>query len=137
MKKYINIFILFFLLTSCSKTPSDQIINYAEEKYGKNFKEGEIDLSKIFDFEWQTLYIFSPLTYPEDVEKEIGFKYDGPIVKDDHYLFLFVKDNKIVKKYTYSNIKIGFSDNENMGVYKVNFNNSKYKMNNNFWLYKK
>lgn len=140
MKKYINIFISVLLLASCSKTPSDQIINYTEEKYGANFKEENIDLSKVFGFKWQTLYIFSPLMYPENIEKEIGFKYNGQVVKDNNYLFLFIDENKIIKEYTYSDIKIGFSDNTNTGVYKISFEKSKYRIKkigtNNYWLYK-
>lgn len=140
MKKYISIFILVFLFVSCRKTPSDQIINYTEKKYGENFKDGNIDLSKVFNFEWQNLYIFPNWTSPEDVEKEIGFRYNGKIVKDDNYLFLFVNENKIIKKYTYSDIKIGFSDNANMGVYKIAFEKSKYKIKrigaDNYWFYK-
>ena len=139
MKKVLYV-VLLFLLASCTKTPSEQIINYIKKNKDNDFKSEIIDFSRIFEFKWETIYIFSPLTYPEDIEKEIGFKYDGNIVKDNNYLFLFVENNHIVKKFTYSELKIGFDDNNNMGVYKIDFKDAKYKVkplgNNNYWFYK-
>lgn len=135
-----NAFILLILLflVSCSKTPSEQIIDYAKEKYGSGFKEGVVDLNDVFKFKWQTLYIFSPLMYPEDVTKEIGFEYGGDIVPDDTYLFLFIDEHKIVKQYIYSDIQIGFDDNNGKGVYKIQPQHSKYLIKvlnkGNYWL---
>jgi len=132
--------VVFLLLVSCRSSPSDQIIDYAKEKYGKGFIEGNIDLKDIFQFQWEKLYIFSPLTYPKDIVAEIGFDYEGEIVPDNYYLFLFVQGNKMVKKHLYSNIKIGFNDNGNNGVYKIDQNNAAYKIvllnEGNYWLYK-
>lgn len=139
MKKVLYI-ILLFLLTSCAKTPSEQIIDYIEKNQNNNFKSEIVDFSNIFKFNWETIYIFSPLTYPEDIEKEIGFKYDGNIVEDNNYLILFIENNRIVKKFTYSELRIGFDDNNNMGVYKIHYKDAKYKVkslgNNNYWFYK-
>lgn len=129
-----------FSLISCSNSPSDQIINYVKEKQSKDLKDVVIDIRDIFKFKWETIYIFSPLTYPEDIEKELGFKYDGNIVKDNNYLVLFVNGNKIIKEYTYSELKIGFDDNKNMGVYEIQYEDAKYRVkrfdNNNYWFYK-
>lgn len=139
MKHFFYVLAIIFILFSCSKNPSDRIIEYTQKKYGKNFKEGNVELSEVFKFKWNKLYIFCPLTYPEDIKKETGFRYDGPIVKDDNYLFAFVYDGKIVKSYTYSNIKIGFSDDTTC-VYKVGYSNSYFKIKklgeNNYWLTK-
>lgn len=140
MKKFFyHIFI--FLVISCSKNPSDEIVQFSEEKYGENFTEENIDLSKVFHFKWKEIYIFPPVTYPDYIEKEIGFKYSGGIVPDDNYLFLFVYKKKIIKKYLVHNTqkKIGFS-NDTMNVYKINVEKSKYRIKkigtDNYWLYK-
>jgi hypothetical protein len=111
---------------SCNETPSDAIIRYAKEKYGNAFQEGYIDLADVFNFQWDKLYIFSPLAYPEDIMRAIGFKYDGEIVPDDIYMFLFVNDSAITKEYRNHDVRIGFSDDPETGVYEVDRNNSKY-----------
>lgn len=129
---------IFF--TSCEESPSAKIIIYAKEKFGKDFKSGQIDLSKVFKFKWEKMYLFSPLAFPEDVSKAIHIKYNGEIVPDNCYLFLFVGNNKIVKEYRTCYLRIGFSDNENTGVYEVSNINAKYEIKflseNNYWLYK-
>lgn len=135
MKTYINLLAIMLLLTSCNRTPSEQIIRYTQEKYGDSFKRGNIDLAKVFNFEWQTLYIFPNWTTSEDIEEETGIKYNGGTVEDNYYLFLFIKNNKIVKKYSFRDMKIGFSDSKN-GRYKINVNDAKFEINNKFWLYK-
>lgn len=80
------------------------------------------------------------MTYPEDVTKAIGFKYEGGIVPDDNYLSFFVKDSMIIKKYTYYRLRIGFSDDDYTGVYKIEHEAAKYKIKflskDNYWLYK-
>lgn len=140
MKRYLALLVLMILCFGCNKTPSDKIIDYAKEKYGNNFKTGIVNFPDIFSFPWEKIYMFSPLLYPEDISEAIGFKYNGDIVPDDTYLFLFVNKGSIVKQYTYSDLKIGFSDNPNTGVYVIEHTNSKYKMvssgNNQYWLYK-
>lgn len=138
--KNILIVLILLSLASCDRTPSEQIIDYSREKYGSDFKEGIIDFSDVFKFKWHTLYIFSPLAYPDDVTKEIGIKYEGDIVPEDRYLFLFVYDRKIVKQYIYSNIQIGFDDDKKMGVYKIHNGKSRYLIKSfnatNYWLYR-
>lgn len=136
----IFIVIGLFTLMSCNDTPEDKIISYAKEKYGNDFKEGIIDLSDVFNFRWDKMYVFSPLSYPEDISKAIGFEYDGEIVPDDNYLLLFIKDSSIVKQYPYYRIRIGFSDDNYTGVYVVEHNDAKYNVvfrgKDNYWLYK-
>ncbi len=135
---FIAIALVFFI--SCNGTPDDKIIGYAKEKYGDDFKEGVVDLSAVFNFQWDKMYVFDPLLYPEDISKAIGFKYDGEIVPDDNYLLLFVKDSSIVKQYPYYRIRIGFSDDNYTGVYKVEHKSAKYKVvfrgKDDYWLYK-
>lgn len=139
MKKFF-IAAALFLFFSCNDTPRDKIIDYAKRKYGNDFKEGVIDLSDVFNFKWDKMYMFSPLLYPEDITKEIGVNYKGGIVPDDNYLLLFVKDSMVVKEYPYFRLGIGFSDNNHTGVYMVDHENAKYKIvfrgKGDYWLYK-
>ena len=139
MKKFFIVATLL-LFISCNDTPKDKIIDYAKGKYGNDFKEGVIDLSNVFDFKWDKMYMFSPLLYPEDITKAIGFTYKGGIVPDDNYLLLFTKDSMVVKEYPYFRLGIGFSDNNHTGVYMVEHKNAKYKVvfrgKDDYWLYK-
>ncbi len=140
MERIIKLFIVFLVFVSCKK-PTEQIVDYSKENFGENFESADIDLSKVFDFEWETLYIFPPLTNPDVITKEIGFGYDGGIVPDDNKLFLFTKKNVIVKKFIYENngIGIGFSDN-NKKVYIIEAVKSKYRIikldSDDYWLYR-
>jgi len=138
--KYFTLILVLFLSISCnSSTPSNSIINYAKKKYGTNFQEGTVDISKIFNFQWNQLYIFPPLTYPEDIKNATGLDYNEGVVPDDNYLFMFVYKGRIEKKYIYSHIKIGFSDNHN-GMYLIKKSDALYNMrklgSDNYWLYK-
>lgn len=138
----ISILVVIIFVISCTgnKRPDDLIIKYAKNKYGDRFTEGNIDMSDIFKFKWEKMYIFPPLTYPEDVENEIGINYKNLIVKDNHYLFLFVDSNNITNQFLLSNLKVGFSDNTNKGINKILKKDAKYKIKylgkDNYWLYK-
>ena len=131
--------ILLLLMWSCSNY-NDEIVNFTETKYGEKFTEGEIDLKEVFPFQWNKLYIFSPLMDPQDISKELGFDCDCGKVPDDEYLYIFVNDNKVVKKDRLQP-KIGFSNDNHMGVHLISSSDANFRItkvsNNNYWLHKK
>src|SRR5690606_39329886 len=66
--------------------------------------------SKVFDFPWDTLYIFYPLIYPEDIENDTGINYKGNVVPDDTYLFVFVSDGTIIREIKSRPFRISFEN---------------------------
>lgn len=84
-------------------------------------------MAEVFNFDWDTMYIFYPLVFPEDIEKDTGIPYDGGVVPDDTYLFLFVNRGEIVKKYNYGNTYLTF-DQKFMGPnsIKITRNDAKF-----------
>jgi len=124
--KFISMVILLFLLSGCTN-PAEEIISHSERQFGKKFKEGRIDLLKVFDFPWDTLYIFYPLIYPEDIENDTGINYKGNVVPDDTYLFVFVSDGTIIREIKSRPFRISF-ENELMGLnsIKIRSNDAKF-----------
>ncbi len=64
MKQIIRLLMICLAVVciACDQTPTEQVAEYSKENFGENFKSADIDLSKVFDFEWDNLYIFPPLT---------------------------------------------------------------------------
>lgn len=130
-----------FLFISCSDY-CDEIINYAKVKFGNDFEEAEIDLKKVYDFDWNKLYIFQPLQDQNEISEAIGFDCECTIVPDGKWLYLFIKNNTIVnEKYTTCS-NINFLDSHNgKGNYQIDVSNSKFKIskskeNKNYYVLK-
>ena len=138
--------ILFLSLFVCCDKPTDTIIDFSENKYSKSFKkygekfQGQIELSQIFDFKWDKLYIFYPSTPASIIEEQTGFKYDGEELSDDYQMFIFMDDKNIVKKYEFLNTSIAWfkDDKQNSDAYIIDKKNSKFNIKkfgeNNYWL---
>ena len=87
-------------------------------------KSDSIDFAKIANFEWDTMYIFTPYSTPEDILKADGVKsYNSNFsieVLDDINMIAFAKSNKLIsfvelpRKYGGADITrhIKFSKNE-------------------------
>ena len=116
------------ILSSCSNY-CDEIIHYSESKFGKDFKEGEIELKKVYNFDWDTLYIFGAFDHPSEISKEIGFDCKCDIVPDNKDLFLFVLNDKIVKQKVVECINMNFIGKSNRKkTYKISSSNSKFRI---------
>jgi PBP1b-binding outer membrane lipoprotein LpoB len=65
-----------------------------------NESEEEFNLNKIAKFNWDKAYIFTPYTTIDEVQKTLGFKYNGSLRIDyaDHAnLLIFTKNKKVVQ----------------------------------------
>ncbi|WP_141719703.1 hypothetical protein [Roseivirga misakiensis] len=71
---------------------------FFEERCGVD-KPCEVDLKEVFDFEWDKLYFFGSWSYPDEIEKIIGFDCDCEVVPDGETYVVFTKGKKIVKEY--------------------------------------
>ncbi|MBL7698665.1 MAG: hypothetical protein JNK79_10915 [Chitinophagaceae bacterium] len=128
--KYL-IVLIAFISPSCKekKTPIDQILEYAEKKYGSNLDGKEIDLKDVFPFRWEEAYIFVGLMDPSVVMEKAGITYDGDIVPDDTELFLFIGEGRILKEYNYQDFRLMFNYKpRGQGFYKIVRDDSRFKI---------
>ena len=107
MKKALVFFSFTLLLISLSACGSfnqvdedslqNQVIINIQKHHGEeiNFKEA------MSDFNWEKVYIFSPHTSVDSINKQVGFKWlvhkQGIQYRDDINLVVFVKGKKVVE----------------------------------------
>ncbi len=60
-----------------------------------------ISLSEFTKFKWDTVYVFSGLTYPQDITQAIGFDCACSILQDDYDRIVFTLNKKIVRQTDY------------------------------------
>ena len=113
--------LLILICSSCYNYHSDKILRQIERNC-KNKESCEIRLGDVFTFSWDTMYIFSSYTYPQDVSSEIGYKYQGDIVPDDLKLIIFMLEGKPVSE-AYVNFEgFRFTNFSRTGVYRIERN---------------
>ena len=118
---------LLLTLSSCGNNYCDEIVQYSKQKLGNDFKVGEIELKKVYNFDWDTLYIFGAFDHPSEISKKIGFNCKCDIVPDHKELFLFTLNNKIVKQKVTECLNVNFTGKSNRkNVYKIRSSNSKF-----------
>ncbi|MBQ2801188.1 MAG: hypothetical protein IJF03_07350 [Lachnospiraceae bacterium] len=114
MKKVITIFntlliILFF--TACG----NNAVETNEKSFNKKVKELEskqVDIQELTEFEWDSLYIFSPYTSKKEIEEVIGFESENIVdnMADESTTYLlFVKDNMVVANVYGSTNSLGYT----------------------------
>lgn len=77
---YVATFIGLSLFSSCTTKYCDLMAESIDVLCTDAMEECEISFKESFDFEWDTLFIFDSMLYPEDISKTLGSKYDGEIV---------------------------------------------------------
>ncbi|GGE44586.1 hypothetical protein GCM10011391_24230 [Pullulanibacillus camelliae] len=106
MKKtmlFLSFILLLISLSACASfnqvdedSLQNQVIYNIQKHHGKeiNFKEA------MSGFDWEKVYIFTPHTSINSINKQIGFKWlthkQGIQYRDDINLVAFVKDNQVV-----------------------------------------
>ncbi len=53
-----------------------------------------IDISELTDFDWDAMFIYSDGITRDDINKELGINYEGPL--DAYKGLIFIKDNKFI-----------------------------------------
>lgn len=140
MRKNTKIVLIIVLATVCI------VMGFAlkseDIKVNKNVKKFEQNLDDLlnnenhtckdlFDFDYDTVYVFQPYLTKNEMEKEIGFKYWKLKESVSEYMMniLFVKDNKpVVYLYGYPEDR-GYYIDIPIGKYeKSNLDKVKYNM---------
>lgn len=140
MRKNTKIVLIIVLATVCI------VMGFAlkseDIKVNKNVKKFEQNLDNLlnnenhtckdlFDFDYDTIYVFQPYLTKKEMEKEIGFKYWKlkEIVSEYMMNILFVKDNKpVAYLYRYPEDR-GYYIDVSIGKYeKSSLDKVKYNM---------
>ncbi|NDK56067.1 hypothetical protein [Pontibacter fetidus] len=103
MKNTLLLILAFFALTACSDTNNkllDKLQTAVKKEPGKAGYT-QVKLESITDFEWDTLYYFAGQVSPEEINDQIGIKWDGGKIPGGHDRLIFVKDNKVVSFVDY------------------------------------
>ena len=99
----------------------DIITHSLKEQCSAEKDECVVSFKEAFDLNWNTLYIFDSMLYPEEVSKTLGVKYNGNIVPEGKSLFIFIENGKIVKEQISQCSGITFVKMKKDGVVKINY----------------
>jgi hypothetical protein len=113
--------------TNCGKVKSLIIQSYEKKSKG----EPTIDLKKVFDFEWDTLYIVDGYIDKNYINKYLNIDCGCEYVPDDTFMYLFVKNGKLVKKRIQKCKDFQIQIPQllgNGGIREINYKNSKFKI---------
>jgi len=135
-EKYIYLLVLIagmllvFSLSSCKKNYCNDIIRYAKAEFGSNINQKQINLQQVYNFDWETLYIFHPWQHPDEISKAIGFDCNCNIVPEGKWLYLFIKQDRIIEQNTIECLNFTFEGLHNgKGVLKITYSDSEFTIN--------
>ncbi|WP_404451910.1 hypothetical protein LG329_16405 [Virgibacillus necropolis] len=102
MKKIAVFILLLLLLVGCSQSNvihntelEDSIYSIVEDK-----NKNELGLTSLTTFEWENAFLFSPYSTQEGIEEQLGIYFKDPSnidIRDDIYLLVFLKGDKVVQ----------------------------------------
>jgi hypothetical protein len=112
----------FFLIicSSCYRNYCDVITNSFEKQCSKDSLQCSVSFQEMFSYNWDKLYIFDSMLYPSEVSKALGFNCNCEIVPEGKKLFVFVRNNSIVKEQVSRCSDITFINMKENGVVKIN-----------------
>ncbi|MFG6494841.1 hypothetical protein P8610_05745 [Fictibacillus sp. UD] len=99
MKNKILIVFSVLLLSSCSFGAMHNK-NLEQSIHSVMKDEGNLNLNKVAEFEWDEAHLFPPYTLQSDINKQLGFTFKDPSSiksRDDIFLLLFVDNQKVVQ----------------------------------------
>lgn len=100
------LFIVMLFALSCSKETQEDFV--FDEKFKEvvtlalNSNDSIIHLRGVSSFEWDEVFIFKPYTSTTEIDKTLGFKWEGSEStkinnRDGYNLFVFVAMGEVVK----------------------------------------
>lgn len=97
---YVLLVLVMFLLQSCNGDYCSQMKNKINDKYQQEGLKEEIvlDLNKVFDFEWDVLYVCGPYGFEQEISNSIGFESQYDYVSEGETLFSFIKNNEVIEE---------------------------------------
>ena len=108
--------ISLFFFVSCSNKYCDKIIESIKNQCVNEEEECQVSFKEMFDLNWDTLYIFDSMLYPDEVSKALGTKYEGKIVPEGKSLFVLMYKGNIVREQKERCRDITFVDMKKDGV---------------------
>ncbi len=106
IKKFVIIGLIFIVMLTMLFTVFRRSKNINEDAVLRNHiieiinQEDNIDFNKITNFEWDTMYVFTPYSMPKDIFKIDDIKkYNSTFsieVRDDINMIAFVKFNRLI-----------------------------------------
>lgn len=111
--------LVLFLFTACTNKYCDLITESIENQCVSEKEECSVSFEDAFDLDWDVLYIFDSMLYPEEVTKALGVNYNGKIVNEGKSLFVFMRNGIIVKKQQERCSDITFVNMKKDGIVKI------------------
>lgn len=100
MKKVIVVtFLTVLLLMGCGTEQNIKLEKSIDSAIGDR-NNNEINIHTLTTFDWEEAHLFSPYTTNEGMEEQLGFKYKDKSnirMRDDIFLLVFIKDNKVIQ----------------------------------------
>jgi hypothetical protein len=118
-RKKTIILVGFLAIFSCTDKFSTEMKTSIEKQCNESYEECEFSFDNVFSFDWDSLYIFDSMLYPEEISKELGVKCNCDMLKDGNYLVVFKRGKNIVEKYTSRCQDITFLNKNNNGVVQI------------------
>ena len=104
MRNTLLLLLTLFVLMGCSDNDNkllDKLQTAVKKEPGKAGYT-VVELESITDFEWDTLYFFAGQVSPEEVNNQIGIKWDGGKIPGGYDRLIFVKNNQVVSFIDYN-----------------------------------
>lgn len=107
---------MIVLGTSCSDHFCDSFASAVKSHCKQGEDKCYITLNTVFNFNWDSLYIFDSELYPDEVSKRLRIDCNCKTIPDGHKRIYFTKGNKIVKQYLSRCDKVNFVMMRDKGV---------------------
>lgn len=107
-------FLVIVFSSSCSERFCDSFASGVKSQCGGENDTCYVSLGKVFNFEWDSLYVFDSELYPDEVSKRLGINCDCKTIPNGHRRIYFTKESKIVKSYISSCHRVYFVEKKNM-----------------------
>lgn len=86
------------MLVSCQDNFSSQMIGALESFNYSPDDSSYLAIKDVFNFNWDTLYIFDSMLYPDEISSTIGMPCDCDMVSDGSSLAIFILGDSIIEK---------------------------------------
>lgn len=114
---------MVFYLAGCGKVESSFVKKlHRSGKAALTATDAVISVPLITQFEWDTLFIFSPYTSINQIHTQLGYKWEeaertGIDWSETFYLLVFTKDGKVVRYYKFPRTLGDFQNLEGGNVF--------------------
>jgi len=78
----------------------EQSIEAAMKNKAKDEDRIEVDIVSLTNFDWDQAFLFTPYTPQESIDEQLKIHFKDPSnidTRDDIYLMIFMKDDKVVQ----------------------------------------